>query len=71
MSEYIIVGDTDEFKDCLIYTCGTKKRAEEVLERMMNNPDEEDNRMIQKHHNIRIEEVPDNECWWNDPFLAN
>ena len=32
--EYIIVGDTAEYKECLVYTCGkSKERAKEVLSR--------------------------------------
>lgn len=39
MYEYIIVGDTVKFKNCLI-SCGfkDKEQAKRVLNRMLNNP---------------------------------
>lgn len=72
MTEYIIVGDTEKYGTCLIYTCGTnKEHAEKVLERMLNNPDAEDKRVMETHSNIRINDVAEKDQWWNDPFLAN
>ena len=69
-TEWIIVADTDEFTGCLAYTCGTKERAEEVLKRINTNPDREDRRMIEKgHRNFRMEEVPQDDCWWNQGGL--
>lgn len=70
--EYIIVGDTEKYTGCLIYTCGgSKERAEKALERILNNPTEYDLHCIKGHKNLRIEEIPERECWWNDPLLAN
>lgn len=64
--EYIIVGDTKEFKGCLIYTCGaSKEHAEEVLHRMLNNPNEQDKKELEEHTNVRIAEEKDEDCWWN------
>ena len=72
MTEYIIVGDTAQYKDCLVYTCGTDKSwADKVLERMLTNPTEQDKRELKKHSNLRVEPVSEKEQWWNDPFLAN
>jgi len=31
----------------------------------LNNPTENDKRLIKDHVNLRIEEVEDRECWWN------
>jgi len=69
--EYIIVGDTEQFEDCLVCTCSNKEHAEKVLNEFLNNPTEEDKRLIAGHFNLRIEELDDSEGWWNDPFLAN
>ena len=64
--EYIIKGDTEHFTDCLILVCGASKtHADEVLSRLLNNPDDNDMRLIKDHKNLRIEEVADKECWWN------
>lgn len=63
---YIIAGDTDKYKDCLICTCSNRKSAENTLNRMLTNPTERDKRLIKGHENLRIEEVPDKECWWRN-----
>ena len=69
---YIIVGDTEKFGECLIYTInGGRDLAEEVLNRMLTSPDEEDKRVMQTHRNLRIKETKKEDEWWNDPFLAN
>ena len=69
---YIIVGDTEKYKDCLIYTiAGDRKFAEEVLERMKTNPSDLDKVVMEHHTNVRIAETKPEEEWWNDPFLAN
>ena len=67
MNEYIIIGDTDEYKDCLVCLCGTSlKHAENVLYRMLNNPTENDKKLMERHRNFRIKEVADKDCWWRD-----
>ena len=64
--EYIIKGDTKKFNDCLICCCGeSKSRAEEILNRMVSNPTDNDKRLIAGHTNLRIEEVTKEKCWWN------
>lgn len=64
--EYIIKGDTPEFKDCLVYVCGKSLDvAKEDLHRMLNNPNENDKKLIQNMGNLRIEETEDKDCWWN------
>lgn len=68
--EYIIVGDTAEYKDCLVYVCcGGREYAEQTLERMMNDPNDNDKRIMQTHKNLRVKETDNG--WWDDPFLAN
>lgn len=68
--EYTIVGDTEEFKGCLIYLCGTsKENAEEVLDRMLTNPNKNDLAVMEGHTNLRIKEVQDSDCWWNEGNL--
>lgn len=72
MKDYYIVGDTKDFGTCLIYTCGkNREHAEKVLDRMLNNPSEQDKEELMAHTNIRIKEEDSDKCWWNDPFLAN
>ena len=72
MIDYTIVGDTKEYGTCLIYVCGhDKSNAEKVLNRMLTDPDKEDKRVMKTHTNIRIKEQKSEDCWWNDPFLAN
>ena len=66
MSEYIIVGDTEKCKDCLVCPCGVSlDRAKEILDRMINNPTENDKALSEGHTNLRIKEVPKESCWWN------
>lgn len=64
MSDFIIVGDTETYKECLIYICYTEKNAENILNRMLNNPDETDKKFIKIYNNFRIKEVPEKDCWW-------
>lgn len=64
MSDYIIVGDTEKYGECLIYVCSTKENAEKVLDQMLNNPTENDLRVMQGLTNLRIKEVPRENCWW-------
>jgi len=72
MKDYFIVGDTKRYGTCLIYTCGKSREvAEKVLDRMLNNPNEQDKKELKAHTNIRINEEESENCWWNDPFLAN
>ena len=70
--EYIIVGDTERYDGCLVCLAGqTRKKAEQILDRMLNNPDHHDLACMKGHTNFRIEEVESKYAWWNDPFLAN
>jgi hypothetical protein len=65
--EYLIVGDTKNHKDCLIYRCeNSREDAEKVLDRVLNNPNNDDKFASKGHFNIRLEEVDSSECWWND-----
>lgn len=64
--EYIIKGDTPEFKNCLVYVCGKLLDvAVEDLHRMLNDPNENDKKLIRNMTNLRIEETGDKDCWWN------
>lgn len=65
MNDYVIIGDTNSFKDCLVCVCGTDlKHAAGVFLRMLNNPTENDKRLMEGHHNLRIAAVPAQDCWW-------
>ena len=71
-TEYIIVGDTEEFDECLVALCGTDfEKAKEALDKMINDPDEHAKELSKGHKNLRLKEVKSADCWWNDPVLAN
>ena len=60
--EYVIVGDTKEYKGCLIYCCGNSKEAtEKTLNEVLSKK-----RYTDEFTNIRIRTVPKEDCWWND-----
>lgn len=66
-SDYIIIGDTERFDGCLVCIAGkAKQSAEETLNRMLNNPTENDKRLMERHKNLRIEEIPEEKCWWRN-----
>lgn len=70
--QYIIIGDTENYNGCLIcVVSGDITQAENVLRRMLNNPTENDKRLMKGHSNLRIKAVEAKDCWWNDPFLVN
>lgn len=72
MKEYIIVGDTASYNNCLVTVVhGDRHFAEKVLERMLYAPTDNDLILMRGHKNLRIEEVVEKDQWWNDPFLAN
>lgn len=55
MSEYVIVGDTKNYDGCLVMVCrGDRNFAEKVLQRMLNNPTQNDKRCMEGHTNLRI-----------------
>lgn len=64
MNDYIIIGDTDTYKDCLVCVCGTLDHAEYVLHRMQTAPTKNDLNLLKTHRNLRIKEVPEKDCWW-------
>lgn len=64
---YVIVGDTETSNGCLVMTCGaSKERADEVLQKLLSDPNEQDKMMIEGHTNLRVEEVDSSDCWWED-----
>lgn len=65
-SDFVIIGDTEKFADCLVCVAGTYDRARQVLARMLNNPTENDKKLVEKYYNLRIEEVQAENCWWRD-----
>lgn len=66
-SDFIIIGDTEKYEGCLVCVAGdTQEKAEKELERMKNNPTEKDKRLIEGHTNLRIKEVPAENCWWRN-----
>lgn len=63
--DYVIVGDTVEYKNCLVCVVGTYENAEQRLNRILNNPDANDKKLMVKYTNLRIEFVEESDCWWN------
>ena len=61
--EYIIQENTEAYGWCLFTVCkGDREFAEKCLEKLqLEHPDKE----------LRIAEVPKEDCWWNDTFLSN
>lgn len=67
--EYIIVGDTEKYNECLIYVVGKSlEKAEQILDRMLNNPTDNDKRLTKDHTNLRIKKVDYEDCWWNKDY---
>ena len=68
---YIIVGDTEKYGECLVWVLGsqTRERAEEVLQRILSNPRDDEKRDIERHTNLRVKEVKSEDCWWNQGGL--
>lgn len=68
--EYIITAEYDIFgknERCLVARAGiTLEHAEEVLYRMINNPTENDKRLIRNGKNLEVEFLEERYCWWND-----
>lgn len=72
---YIIVGDTKDYKDCLVCICGgnDKDYADQYLKDLLNckRKLEGYKESIDNYSNLHVENTtPENE-WWKDPFLAN
>ena len=66
MDEYVIVGDTERYKGCLLFTCGSSlEHATHVLERLLYNPSEMDLELMKGHTNIRLEKCERKDCWWH------
>ena len=67
MNDFIIKGDSEQYKDCLVCVCGTSREvAEEHLAKMLSNPSENDKRLMEGMSNFRIEEVEEKDCWWRN-----
>lgn len=65
MGDFIIIGDTERYKDCLIYVCGTEDNAHKVLHNMLTSPTDDDKEVMATHGNLRIKEVTEENCWWH------
>lgn len=67
-SDFVIIGDTEDYKDCLVCVTAAKtyEEAEKRLESMLTNPTENDKKLMERHNNFRIEEIERENCWWND-----
>lgn len=57
--DYVIIGDSKDFKDCLIRVCGPDKEyAEKILKEVLANPND-----TKMYTNIRLNIVYDG--WWH------
>ena len=65
VGDYVIVGDTERYKDCLVCIGGAYENAEKALNRMLNNPTENDRKLMTGHTNFRIKYVSVKDCWWH------
>lgn len=64
--EYIIICDTNRYKDCLVCIAGnTLEKASEVLNRMLSNPTEDDKKIMSGCTNFRVSFVEEKDCWWH------
>ena len=65
-SDFIIVGDTEKYKGCLVCVTAAKtfEEAEKELEHKINNPTENDKRIMAGHTNFRVKEIEADDCWW-------
>ena len=64
---YVIVGDTERFKDCLVAACiGSKEDAEKSLEQLLNSEDAEDKKIVSEYTNLRLKETRREDSWWLD-----
>ena len=68
--QYVIVGDTNEFKGALIKVVG-KVSLEEANKRLfdiLNNPSDNDKKILSmtEYKNIHLDTVEDKDCWWNN-----
>lgn len=66
MKEYVIVGDTKDYKGCLVCLCGCSiEHAKNTLSRMLSNPNDNDKKIIEGHTNLRIKTIKEEDCWWH------
>lgn len=64
-TEYIIVGDSERYKGCLVCLGGLNKtQTEEILNKMLTEPNDNDKKLMAGMTNFRIEEVVSDDCWW-------
>ena len=72
---YVIVGDTAQYKGCLVSAFSenswTREKCEKRLEQMLTAPTDNDKLLLKGHTNFRVEETESKNKWWNDPFLVN
>ena len=61
--EYIITEKTEKWGWCLHCVCG--KDEEWALQVLMRERERHPGK------ELRVEAVPSEDCWWNDPFLSN
>ena len=62
-----------KYGECLVCPVYSKEKAEEVLAELKANPPEKYKDDVAKYGDdtFFIEEVPERNCWWDDPVLCN
>lgn len=71
--EYIIVADYPDVGEAMVVPManGVSRRfANTVLKRMVENPTENDKALIGEGKNLRVEKIESWQCWWNDPVMV-
>ena len=65
---FVIAGDTENYKDCLVRVlyAGNREQAEQMFQRFMNSTDNYDIKLKNKFTNIRVECTDPANEWWND-----
>lgn len=70
---YVIVGDTEQYKECLVIALKgnwTKEQAEARLQKLLASTDKMDKKAIAGHTNLKVKSVEAKKEWWNDSVLV-
>lgn len=68
MSQYVIVGDTEQYKECLVCVlyASNKEIADKRFVEILSSKIEREKYSIPKYSNLKVVEVKDKDCWWFD-----
>lgn len=64
--EFIVAGDTAEYKGCLVFTCGKSlEHAKKVLQESLEGTDPSTARTCKRFTNLRLKRVKSADAWWH------